>query len=71
MNINEFINLVLARVGWTGERYGQAFFNVLAEKRPDISEVIRGTELDPFYQKPDDAVFWKSFTQYIIANWEK
>ena len=33
----------------TDQRYGQAFFNVLHIHRPDISEKIRGTYLDPFY----------------------
>ena len=31
------------------QRPGQATFNVLAAVRPDLSEQIRATELDPFY----------------------
>lgn len=30
-------------------RYGQALFNVLLERNPDLAEQVRGTELDPFY----------------------
>jgi len=32
-------------------RYGQALFNALATYRPDISEKLRGTRLDPFYRE--------------------
>lgn len=71
MTLNEFINLVLARVEWTGERYGQAFFNVLAEYRPDLSEVIRGTELDPFHKDTSDSDFWDILSCYITNHWEK
>ena len=31
-------------------RFGQAVFNYLAQVRPDISEQIRGTNLDPFHK---------------------
>lgn len=31
-------------------RKGQAFFNVLADVRPDLSETIRGTDIDPFHR---------------------
>lgn len=30
-------------------RYGQVYFNLLFQHRPDISEKMRGTELDPFH----------------------
>jgi hypothetical protein len=30
-------------------RLGQAFFNILYEQHEDISNEIRGTEFDPFY----------------------
>lgn len=30
-------------------RLGQTYFNVLYEFRPDLSEQIRATKLDPFY----------------------
>lgn len=31
-------------------RAGQMFFNMLAERRPDVADSIRGSEFDPFYQ---------------------
>lgn len=30
-------------------RWGQCFFNLLYEVRPDLSEQIRGSALDPFH----------------------
>ncbi len=30
-------------------RSGQAFFNTLHEKYPNIADIVRGTDLDPFY----------------------
>jgi hypothetical protein len=40
----------------SGQRLGQAYFNSLCEHRPDISEQIRCTINDPFYNdnKLDD-----------------
>lgn len=41
-------------------RWGQAIFNVLCEMRPDLSEQIRGTDFDPFYDNSDakEALRW-------------
>lgn len=52
----------LARSDW---RWGQAVFNVLYEMRPDLSEQIRGTDLDPFYR--DDRV--REALRWIRSNW--
>lgn len=35
---------------WGAQRAGQAYFNVLADVRPDLAEPIRGSLLDPFYK---------------------
>lgn len=42
------------------QRFGQAVFNVLVIYRPDLSEQIRGTDLDPFYldSLPDNIHQW-------------
>lgn len=46
-------------------RYGQVYFNLLFEHRPDISEKIRGTTLDPFYKESV-----KSEThQFVEKSW--
>ena len=44
-------------------RYGQVYFNLLFEHRPDISEKIRGTQYDPFYRD-----FVKSETHQIVEK---
>jgi hypothetical protein len=33
-----------------GKRYGQVYFKILSEVRPDIAEHITGTMFDPFYK---------------------
>lgn len=46
-------------------RWGQAYFNVLVEHRPDLSEPIRTTELDPFYL--DERM--PAFMNEVLARW--
>lgn len=46
-------------------RYGQVYFNLLYDARPDISECIRGSKLDPFHHdlvKPETNAF-------VEGNW--
>ena len=47
------------------QRKGQAFFNSLALNRPDLSEQIRGTNLDPFYREAD----LQGFMLWVDQNW--
>jgi len=35
-------------------RTGQAYANVLSEMHPSLSEMINGTDLDPFYKNDDE-----------------
>jgi hypothetical protein len=35
-------------------RYGQLLFNILCTYRPDISEKLRATPLDPFFRDAKD-----------------
>lgn len=51
-------------------RFGQTYFNVLAGVRPDLSEQIRGSKLDPFYRgehESDEAM--TAFHQFLANNW--
>ena len=48
-------------------RYGQTMFNVLHEIRPDLSEQVRATNLDPFYKNTYNGVY--PFLQFIQENW--
>jgi hypothetical protein len=49
MTRDTFISLVRRRVARTGERWGQAAFNALAELDPVLAEEVRSTRFDPFY----------------------
>lgn len=54
---------LIANPDW---RRGQAFFNVLHRVRPDLSERIRGTVIDPFY---GDSVI-PEFLASVENDWE-
>lgn len=46
-------------------RLGQSAFNGLCQARPDLSERIRGTDLDPFHRDSKLLAFWV----WVEANW--
>ncbi len=46
-------------------RKGQTYFNVLVQVRPDLSERIRTSHLDPFYL--DERI--PEFLEWICTNW--
>lgn len=46
-------------------RYGQLLFNVVHELRPDISERLRSTSVDPFY----DSKLSESFLNEVWSLW--
>jgi len=50
-------------------RYGQVLFNCLVEIRPDLSEQIRGTDKDPFYENAFNSEKIQNFFAFIEANW--
>lgn len=58
-------------------RWGQTLFNVLEQVRPDLSEQIRGTDLDPFYWNggrgvsPSDTDFYRfvHFGVFLKTHW--
>lgn len=50
-------------------RYGQTLFNVLYRTRPDLTEQIRATPLDPFYAEGINGDVVKSAIVWIEANW--
>lgn len=47
------------------QRMGQWFFNFLHAKRPDISEKLRATVLDPFYKDYISA----DVTEFVRNAW--
>lgn len=66
----DFDNFVAFAAEYTHEykdqRAGQAFFNALYEKRPDLANKIHTTELDPFYNDAPLAAAW----EFVMDNWE-
>lgn len=48
-----------------GQRKGQFAFNELFKVRPDLSEQVRATDMDPFYQDDILPLFW----QWVEQNW--
>lgn len=51
------------------ERYCQAMFNHLSIVRPDLSEQVRGTEMDPFHCTTPQDPRWDKFVAFIETNW--
>lgn len=49
------------------QRAGQAFFNALWEKRPDLYKQMTQTELDPFNLDERLPAAWA----YVMDNWEQ
>lgn len=48
-----------------GERMGQAYFNTLAERRPEIADLVRDSRLDPFYS--DEPL--GEFLNFVMVRW--
>lgn len=48
-------------------RWGQCLFNGLAHFRPDLSEQLRATELDPFHHEKNElpSEFW----DWLATHW--
>lgn len=49
-------------------RHGQTAFNVLYRLRPDLSEQVRATPLDPFHCLDDDPRIDR-FYEWVATNW--
>lgn len=52
-------------------RQGQTMFNVLSEKRPDLSGPLVGGPLDPFYadHAPNRRERINEFLNHVRENW--
>lgn len=67
MTFSTFVQTAETVKGRTPDwRMGQTYFNVLSQVRPDLAELVRGTELDPFYQ--DDRVV--GFLEFVASRWD-
>jgi hypothetical protein len=59
------LRVTLAQVRNPSWRAGQTAFNVLWDMRPDLSEQVRSTSLDPFYV--DERL--PEFYEFVKENW--
>ena len=50
-------------------RLGQAAFNVLYEMRPDLSEHVRATTLDPFHRRTNEEC--AEFFNWVEMIWSR
>jgi hypothetical protein len=64
MNVGKFLHEAQTIARNTGWRYGQACFNLLLDKSPEMAEAIRGTDRDPFHAGRDSERFRK-FLEYL------
>ena len=51
--------------GTRGLRQGQLLANMLRELRPDLADMLRGSELDPFYRFSVRHATW----EWLEAHW--
>lgn len=56
--------------GFPTWRAGQVLFNVLWDLRPDLSEQIRGTELDPFFSEKTGGTKYSKAIEFIELHWD-
>lgn len=70
MQLHEFYAAVTDyREKYPEQRAGQALFNVLHDVRPDISEAIRGTSMDPFHAPSTAHPSYTAAVRYIESKW--
>lgn len=69
--LSKFYMDMFLRAGKTQERLGQAAFNLLVERRPDLAEMVRSSKCDPFYLNgpADDIQKWEQFALTIEQQW--
>lgn len=64
MNIHELIVATDTHLRGGEQRMGQALFNALHDLSPELADLIRGTDVDPFYN--DDRIL--AFFTFIEEN---
>lgn len=52
-------------------REGQAFFNLIEERRPDLAAKIRGTVIDPFQAVSSADKRYRACMELLKKTWEK
>jgi hypothetical protein len=73
IEVKEYKDVIIAitrlseeyRVNCTNWRRGQCLFNALYELYPSISDVIRGTDVDPFYNDDKIPQCWNTIVAVL------
>lgn len=50
-------------------RFGQVYFNLLEDLRPDLADEIRGSELDPFFLRFKHDVP-EATEKFVMERWD-
>lgn len=71
MDISEFFSEARKRSKLHEERYGQAVFMVLLKERPELAELVREEDIDPYYLTSDDSHRdkWSQFHRWLERHW--
>lgn len=69
--ISEFNEFVVAADEYSQSRLpdwriGQSAFNLLYRVRPDLAEMLRGSDFDPFYKNENLAAFYS----FVMRQWD-
>lgn len=63
------ITAAKARAKRLKEREGQALFNLIAVKRPDLADKIRGTVIDPFQAVSTADSRYRACMEFLKESW--
>lgn len=63
------ITAAKARAKRLKEREGQALFNLVHIKRPDLAEKIRGTVIDPFQAVSTADKRYRACIEFLKGSW--
>jgi hypothetical protein len=70
MSLHQFyVGVIAYKSANPFQRYGQAMFNHLVTVRPDLAEMVRGTNCDPFYCLSQTEPRFDKFTNFIEKCW--
>lgn len=64
---NEMVDVMFRRRLTHNERMGQAFFNALYDSWPELADLVRATDCDPFYVDAMDDPRMVAFLNFIAA----
>lgn len=70
MSLWDYYKSVDNRMAITGERKGQAAFNLLSSFNSKLARKVQNAKVDPFFATDRNAPIWKKFVAFIEENWQ-